>query len=103
MKRRKRVDVDERVPVRLTLDDRNLILDHTMAGSDLTQRLKVAELHGKRLVVGFTLSELEELYGYVAAEANHMEDAKLERRLDRLFGRLRAYEDIYEDELSAPR
>ncbi len=103
MKTRKRVAVDEQVPVRLSLDDRAAILDHTMAGPNLTARLKVAELKGKNLQIGFTLSEIEELYGYVAAEANHTADAKLERRLDRLFGKLRAYEDIYEDKLSAPR
>lgn len=103
MNGRKRVEVDQHVPIRLTLHDRAAILDHTMAGPGLTAHLMVAELYGRNLHVGFTLSEIEELYGYIAAEANHTPDAKLERRLDRLYGKLRAYEDIYEDEFSAPR
>ena len=41
--------------------------------------------------------------GFVAAEANHTKDRKLERKLYEFWDYLHTFEDRYEDELSAPR
>jgi hypothetical protein len=43
---------------------------------------------GERLVYRFTLDDLDELAGFVAAEANHAKDEKLGKELDRLFARI---------------
>jgi len=41
---------------------------------------------GKRLRLDLSLDEIEEIQGHVAAEANHIRDAKQRQRLDKLFG-----------------
>ena len=84
----------------LSLADRELIMEYALGEPDLVDRLRLCETRDGELRVGYTLSELDELQGYVAAEANHTKDAALEDRLDALFGKLKAYEDRYEDELS---
>ena len=103
MVERKKVGEAERLPVELTLEQRTLILDHTFADPELTERLALTPVAGEKVVVGYTLSDIEELMGFVAAEANHTKDRKLERKLRRLWEYLRTFEDRYEDELSAPR
>ena len=47
--------------------------------------LRRAVAKGRKLVVKFTLNDLEELRGYIAAEANHAEDKKLQKELDAPF------------------
>lgn len=95
-----RVGVDERIPVALSFADRQLIMDYAFGEPDLVDRLRLSEIRDGELRVGFTLSELDELLGYIAAEANHTKDATLEESLDALFGKLKGYDDRYEDELS---
>ncbi len=36
--------------------------------------------------------------GYIAAEANHTDDAKLKRQLDKLFDKLQTFLDEYDDQ-----
>ncbi len=97
---RKVVGVDEHVPVRLSLRQRQLILDHTFADPGLTKRLEVLEVRNRSVTAGYTLSEIDELAGFVAAEANHCLDRKLEAELMKLFVALASYEDRYRDDLS---
>jgi len=103
MAKRIKVGVDESIPIEITSDQRDLILNHTFAGPDLTERLEVAPLSDTKIVAGYTLSDIDELMGYIAAEANHSKDRKLRRKLDRLYDYLQTFEERYEDELSAPR
>ena len=93
-----RIEPGTKVPVRLTHEQRDLILDHTLAGRDLTDRLRVAEADGKRIVVQYDLDDLDELLGYIAAEANHSKDKKLQKKLYGLFDLLRRIEDSYTDQ-----
>ena len=76
------------VETKFTPQERDLIIDHTFTGLDLTQRLQIAEIRGKYLIVKYTTYDLEELIGYIAAEANHTDDKKIGKKLDRLFERL---------------
>ena len=46
----------------------------------------------------FTLDDLDELAGYVAAEANHAKDKKLEKDLRRLYSRIADVLESYTDE-----
>ncbi len=101
--KRKKIGVDEKVPVQLTMEQRDLILKDTLADPDLTGPLEIAPAAGNKIAVGYTLADIEELMGFVAAEANHTNDRKLERKLDQLWQYLQTFEDQYEDELSAPR
>ena len=53
---------------------------------------------GEPAVYRFTLGELDDLAGYVAAEANHAKEKKLKKLLARLFGRIQAVLESYTDE-----
>ena len=88
VKRRKQIAVGERVPLELTERERDLIMKHTFAGNDLTDRLRVVPGLGRRPFYRFTLDDLDELAGYVAAEANHAKVKKLEKELRQLYGRI---------------
>jgi len=63
-------------------------------------------LYGEKLPVLFTqkekvmlsLDDIEDLMGYVAAEANHTDDKKLQNTLDKIFNRLNDYLSKYDDQ-----
>jgi hypothetical protein len=76
------------VEIKFTLQERDLIIDHTYAGPDLTKRLQIAEIKGKHLIAKYSIYDLEDLIGFIAAEANHTDDKKSGKKLDRLFERL---------------
>ena len=99
-RRMKKVGVDEKVPVKLSVADRTLIIDHTLADPELTDRLEAASPVRSKIAVYYTLSELEYLQGFIAAEANHARTRKLQRQLDDLYARIKVVEESYADELS---
>jgi len=39
-------------------------------------------------VARYSISDLDDLIGFIAAEANHTEDKKLQKKLDRLIDKL---------------
>ena len=90
----------DRIAVRLSPEQRDLILDHAFIDRELQQQLRVAEADGASIVVRLTLDDLDDLLGHVAAEANHSEDARLGKRLERLWDRLRDVEGAYTDDPS---
>lgn len=57
-----------------------------------------ALVEGKRLRLDLSLDDIEEAQGYVAAEANHTPDKKLQKRLDKLFEKLQTFLDRYDDQ-----
>ncbi len=84
------------IEIKFTLIERDLIIDHTLAGPDLTKRLQIAEIKGKHLIVKYSTYDLDELIGFVAAEANHTDDKKLQKKLDKLFDKLSRIFEKYE-------
>jgi len=96
---RKKIKEGQKVAVSFGPRDRQLVLDHTFAGPDLTAALRQAQLVDGRHVVRYTLGDLDELLGYVAAEANHATDKKLRKELDALYARLRSEMASYDDGL----
>ena len=84
MKHRKHIAVGEKVPLELTERERDLIINHTFADNNLTNRLRVVPSPGRRPFYRFTLDDLDELAGYLAAEANHAKFKKLEKELRQL-------------------
>ena len=54
----------------------------------MTKRLQIAEIKGKHLITKYSTYDLDELIVYIAAEANHTDDKKTGKKLDRLFERL---------------
>jgi hypothetical protein len=95
---KKRIGPEDTVPVELSERDRRLILEHTFAEDDLTDRLRLVPRKGQRPLYRYTLDDLEDLAGYVAAESNHAKDRKLGKELLELHSRLMIVLDSYTDE-----
>ena len=94
---RKRIRPDEKLPLALNDDERELILQHTFADDDLTRRLRIVRPASESAAYRFTLGELDDLAGYVAAEANHAKDRKTKTRLACLFDRIEMMLESYTD------
>ena len=99
---RKPVPPDQKVPLKLSHRERELILEHTFADEELTAVLRGVPASSQASVCSFTLDDLEELMGYVAAEANHAKDKKLQKELDRLFERMEEVLESYTDADDGP-
>ena len=74
---------------------KELIIDHTFTCPDLTKRLQIAEIKGKYLITKYSTDDLEELIGYIAVEANHTDDKKLQKKLAKLFDKLDRFLEKY--------
>lgn len=84
-----------KLPMALTLRERDLIRDETFCDPGFT---KCAVVDGTGIRVELSLDEIEEIQGYVAAAANHTNNAKLRKELDRLFAKFQEYLDTYDDQ-----
>lgn len=96
--KRTRIKPGEVVRIELSERDRVLLLDHTLADPEYANRLRAVP--GKRqLFAEYTLDDLEDILGYVAAEANNTKGKKLQAELDDLYDRLAEIQDSYDDGL----
>jgi hypothetical protein len=94
--KRKRIKPDEPIRIELSERDRVLLLDHTLADPEYANRLQ--SVPGKKHLVGaFTLDDLEDILGYIAAEANSTKSKKLQPELDDLYERLTEIQESYDD------
>ncbi len=84
------------IEIKLTLKERDLIINHTYADPGLTKRLQIAEIKGKNLIQKYTIDELDILLGFIAAEENHTKDKTLGRSLSILYDKLSRIFDKYE-------
>ena len=90
---RQRIPIKAHATVPLELnqgDSLTLIISHTFADESITNRLRVVPQPGQRPVFHFTLDELDELTGDVAAEANHAKNKVLQEQLYQLCERIEA-------------
>lgn len=92
--KRKRVAYGTKLPVHFSQAELDDIREHTLAPDFATHAI----VEGKGLRVDLSLDEVEEIQGYVAAEANHTRDAKLRKRLDKLFDKFQKFLDTYDDQ-----
>lgn len=69
--KRKHLKPGEKVVLSLTLPQVDLIVEHTSIGEDLLATLRAAKVRDDVVAARCTLDELDELAGYVAAEANN--------------------------------
>ena len=95
--KRQTIASETRIEVLLSHAERDLILEHTFAGPNLTARMQMASVKGTRLAIDYTLDDLDELLGYIAAEANHAENPNLVKQLDKLWDRLNKKMEAYDD------
>jgi hypothetical protein len=93
-----RIRPNETVPLELNARERELILSHTFADESLTNRLRVVPKKSERPVFRFTLDDLDELAGFIAAEANHARNKILREQLHQLCDRIEATLNKYTDE-----
>lgn len=91
-----------RVPVRLTPKQRDLIIERTFVDLEIERTLRHAEVEGASVVAKFTLDEIDDLRGHVAAEANHAKATRLRKDLDAIYDRLRDVEGAYTDDPTKP-
>ena len=96
-KKRTKIAEGQMVPVKLSARDRKLIIEHTMVGPEITKPLEQVPPEAGAVNFGFTLADLDELLGYIAAEANHCKSKKLEKELDGLYDRLKDVMESYDD------
>ena len=90
----KKIPYGKKLPVSFTLHERDLILHETFCDPDFA---RIAVVEGDGISVYLSLDEIEDIQGYIAAEANHTKNRKLEKDLDRLFDKLQKYLDMYAD------
>ena len=93
--KQKKIPYGTKLPVKLTLRERDLIRDETFCTPDFA---KFAVVEGNGIKVDMSLDDIEEIQGYIAAEANHTENKKLQKELDRIFGKLQLFLDNYDDQ-----
>jgi hypothetical protein len=66
---RKKIPFGTKLPVKLTLRERDLICDETLYDTDFAN---LAVVDGNGVRVELSLDDIEDLQGYVAAAANHI-------------------------------
>jgi hypothetical protein len=93
--KRRRIPYATKVPVELTLDERDLILNETLCRPDFANHAVVGD---RGIKVDLSLDDIEEIQGYIAAEANHTRSKRLQTNLDCLFEKLRVYLNTYDDQ-----
>ena len=92
--KRKKIPYGTKLPVKLTLRERDLIRDETFCDPDFA---KSAIVDAKGIRLDLSLDDIEEIQGYIAAEANHTKNKKLPKELDRIFDKLQVYLNTYDD------
>lgn len=97
MARETRIAPDQRVEVSFSARERDLILEYSMGDEEVIRFLRVAETRDGQILAKLTLDDLDELIGYIAAEANHTSSRRLEKELHALFGRLQDEMQSYDD------
>ena len=106
-KRRTTIGPGERVNVTFSERERSLVIDHTFADAELSEPLESASLERGRYSVRYTLDDIDELAGFVAAQANHTKKKRLQKELyalhERLHGEMESYDDgLWQDSQAPP-
>ena len=92
---RKIIPYGTKLPVAFTNEELEDIRTCIMIGEEFGLH---AVVDGKRLRLNLSLDDIEDLQGHVAAEANHTLNAKLRKRLDKIFVKLQGFLDRYDDQ-----
>ncbi len=96
MATRKQIQPGETVPLKLTATERKLVLEDLMCLDEDYEQIIQGTPSGKPVMM--TLDDLDDFGGYIAAEANHCEDKKKEKKLDTVFEKIQSVMDRYTDE-----
>jgi len=86
--KRKRIGLQEKIPVNITKSDHQYILDKTLVEAEA---FGLGRVKGNEITFKLSAEEIEYIQGYIAAEANHSKSKRVEKELDRLFDLLESY------------
>jgi hypothetical protein len=100
MMTRKQIPVGEKVGLWLTAGERKVILD-LMCLDDECEKVVRETPPGRP--IAFTLDEWDLFGGYVAAEANHTDDKRLQKKLDAIFEKTQEVLNTHTDEGPEPK
>lgn len=96
MTRKKTIEKDEQVGLRLSLAERKLILEEPIHIHDkLAEPIRSTPTNAP---VMLTLDDLDDLAGYIAAEANHTTDKTLRKKLDAIFSKIQDLLEMHSDQ-----
>ena len=98
---RKYLKPGQKVVLLLTEEECGLITSLTYIPEELMQAIYSSKCRDEIVSARFTLSELEELGGCIAAEANHTKSRKLRKSLDAVFEKIEQLNLKYCDEDSS--
>jgi hypothetical protein len=93
--KRKKIPYGTKLSVGLSSRERDLVLNHTFYPG---KRLHLALAEGEGIRVDLTRDDIEEIQGYVAAEANQCEGLELRKQLDNVFRKFQELLDAYDDQ-----
>ena len=89
--------MEKGIKINLTTEERGLIINETFADLVLLEPLEKGQVKDDLITVYYAPQDLEELLGFIAAEANHTEDKVLEEALDSLHDKLEDILDAYDE------
>jgi hypothetical protein len=82
MAKKKQIKPGDTVTLKLTEEQADLIVEHTLINDDLPAIIHHSKLRDGVVSVRCTLEDLEELSGYLAAKSNNTKDKRLQQRFD---------------------
>jgi hypothetical protein len=91
----KKIPHRTKLPVILTPKERDIIRDKTLGDPDFGN---IGIVEGKNIKIMMSLDEIEDIQGYLAAEANHTKNKILQREVDRIFEKFQVFLDQYDDQ-----
>ena len=98
MPTKKQIQPGEKVPLKLTVTERKLVLeDVTCLDTNYEQIIRDTP-SGKSVMM--TLDDLDDFGGFIAAEANHCNDSKKQKKLDIVFEKVQRLLNTHTDEES---
>jgi hypothetical protein len=96
MAKKIRLKKTDAVGLKMSADEREMLLDLPLLDDGLEERLKQTPIGEAQ--VKFTLDEIDLLAGELAGHANHTKDRKLGKKLDAICDRIERLEDVFEVE-----
>jgi hypothetical protein len=96
MARKKHIRSDEKLSLKLTASQRKLVLDEVMSLEREIEQIIRDTPAGESVMMN--LGDLDDFGGYVAAEANHCDAPKKQKKLDTIFKKIQALLDKFTDE-----
>ena len=96
---KKCVTPDTRVGLRLTAEERQLILNLACPDSECEEIVRGIQM-GKPILL--TLDQWDDFGCYIAAKANHTDDEKLQHKLDAIFAVIEKILNCYSNEEPLP-